>query len=392
MSRLKKTLLTLGILFSILLVLAGVYYQRSPTLKLMLNDALARSAPSKTYHREMKETPDGKKMLKVLKKGTDYMLSIQKNGTWENQHPGVTALCVKVLLESPLNLTTANTPALEKSIAFLKSLQQKNGSFYKSFSVSSALNNYNTSLIIMALVADDAKKHESVIKKAQSYLITIQQKDESEYEQGSNHGGVGYGGQGGADLSNLQLALEAMKESGLAEDHPFFKNAKKFVQRCQDSEGNDMEWAGGSGGFVYKPNAVDDKGEPRPYGAMTFAGIKSLLFCNVDPKDASVKDALRWIGKHYKIEKHPGKGQVSIYYYYYTLSKALSVAGIETLKLESGEERDWKKDLAKELFKRQASDGSWSNPNRKYLEGVQSLATAYALGALNHIVSAQPDA
>ena len=68
---------------------------------------------------------------------------------------------------------------------------------------------------------------------------------------------------------------------------------------------------------------------------MTFAGLKSLILCNVTAQDQSVKDALRWIGKNYKIEEHPGKGQVGLFYYYYTLSKALSVADVDQLKLDN---------------------------------------------------------
>ena len=70
------------------------------------------------------------------------------------------------------------------------------------------------------------------------------------------YGGWGYGGTGGSrpDLSNTQMALDALKDAGLKPDDPAFQAALKFATRSQNlSETNDQPWASNDGGFIYTP-------------------------------------------------------------------------------------------------------------------------------------------
>ncbi len=53
-------------------------------------------------------------------------------------------------------------------------------------------------------------------------------------------------------------------------------------------------------------------------------------------------------------------------------------------KEAAGHKHDWRKDLADELFHLQQKNGSWINTKERWLEGDPSLATAYALLALQH--------
>ena len=39
---------------------------------------------------------------------------------------------------------------------------------------------------------------------------------------------------------------------------------------------------------------------------MTYAGIKSMIYCGVDKDDPRVKKAYEWIKKNYSVEKNPG--------------------------------------------------------------------------------------
>src|SRR5690606_5717765 len=75
-------------------------------------------------------------------------------------------------------------------------------------------------------------------------------------------GGWGYGGRsrgkGRPDLSNTQMALEALHDAGVPKDDPAYQLALKFVERLQNnSETNDRDWAGNDGGFIYGPS--DDR-------------------------------------------------------------------------------------------------------------------------------------
>jgi len=376
----KKALKIILYILVILSPVAGYYIYNSPTLIMMFNNKM-NSEELQKYYTEVGETVTLTEVNDAIQKGVDHLFDIQKDGTWEKGHAGVSALCLKAIIQSPGEKSKEREAIIAKGLDYLVSLQQKNGSFHINFSISSAMNNYNTSLIILALLAAP-KDYSAELKKAQDYLIGVQNGD---IDGDVNSGGIGYGGEGAPDLSNLQVALEALHESGVDSNNDVFKNAKKFILHCQDSEGNDQAWAGSSGGFIYKPTSLNKDGKPEPYGAMTFAGLKSLIFCSVSPEDESVKDALRWIGENYNISKHPGKGQVGLFYYYYTLSKALSIANVDQLKLANGENKDWRADLSKEILKRQNKKGGWRNPQKKYLEGIEALSTAYAIASLNII-------
>ena len=60
------------------------------------------------------------------------------------------------------------------------------------------------------------------------------------------YGGIGYGGDERPDLSNLQMALEALSASGLEEGHAAYARAIAFLERCQNrSESNDVAFVKG---------------------------------------------------------------------------------------------------------------------------------------------------
>ena len=67
----------------------------------------------------------------------------------------------------------------------------------------------------------------------------------------------------------------------------------------------------------------------RSYGSMTYAGLKSMIYCGAGPEDPRVKAATKWIKDHYTLAENPGMGQQGLYYYYQTMSKALAAANIE---------------------------------------------------------------
>jgi squalene-hopene/tetraprenyl-beta-curcumene cyclase len=324
----------------------------------------------------------------------DYLKSSQKNGQWL-RHPGVSALCLQAILGSDSSGSIKKQAWVRKAFDDLLSLQQDDGSFFDPKSRMKT-KNYNTALAILALVADDPAKHKASIAKAQKFLVDVQTDEGEGYVSDEDYfyGGIGYGGDERPDLSNLQLALEALKASGLPEDHPAYKKALIFVQRCHDVEGNEMSWSGASGGFAYSPDLPSNaelpssqgKKEVQPYGSMTFAGLKSLIFCNVEKSDPRIQQTLLWVGRNFSVSEHPNFGQSSIYYYFQTMAKSLMVADLHRIKTPEGQEIDWKLELSKELLKRQTADGKWVNSSKKYMEGFGELCTAYALNAINSML------
>jgi squalene-hopene/tetraprenyl-beta-curcumene cyclase len=122
----------------------------------------------------------------------------------------------------------------------------------------------------------------------------------------------------------------------------------------------------------------------RSYGAMTYAGLKSMIYAGLTDSDPRVKAAFGWIRSHYTVTENPGMGVQGLYYYYDTFSKTLDVLKIKEFEDAQHEKHDWRKDLATQLFSAQQPNGSWVNPKGRWFEGDPNLATAYALRALKY--------
>ena len=173
------------------------------------------------------------------------------------------------------------------------------------------------------------------------------------------------------------------------------KKALQFVSRCQnlESEHNTLPFAAkiNDGGFFYTAAAGGEtkaeltaNGGLRSYGSMTYAGLKSMIYAGVDPKDKRVRAAFQWIQKHYTLESNPGVGQQGLYYYYHTFAKALSALEVDYLVDAEQTKHDWRKELAERLFKLQRGNGSWVNKADRWFEGDPNLVTAYSLLALSY--------
>ena len=78
-------------------------------------------------------------------------------------------------------------------------------------------------------------------------------------------------------------------------------------------------------------------------------------------------------------------GPQGLYYYYHTMSKALSLSGVTSIKAKDGSLHDWRLELAQELFNLQQPNGSWINENGRWWERDPVLVTSYALLTLERI-------
>jgi squalene-hopene/tetraprenyl-beta-curcumene cyclase len=123
------------------------------------------------------------------------------------------------------------------------------------------------------------------------------------------------------------------------------------------------------------------------YGSMTYAGIKSLIYCGVAKDDPRIKRAYEWVRKNYSVDRNPGMPDVraewGLYYYYHTMAKCLDALGVDEVVDAKGQKHDWRADITAALARRQRPDGSWANANH-WMEADPNLVTGYALMALSY--------
>jgi squalene-hopene/tetraprenyl-beta-curcumene cyclase len=170
------------------------------------------------------------------------------------------------------------------------------------------------------------------------------------------------------------------------------------VNRCQnlESPANKTEFASkiNDGGFYYTPAAGGDSmagkdeatGGLRSYASMTYAGLKSMLYAGVDKGDYRVKAALDFLSKNYSVSSNPGMGAAGLYYYLHTMAKALSLYGEAKFETVRGA-KTWREDILRQLRDTQNVDGSWRNPEVRWMEGDPNLVTGYVLLTLSYLAN-----
>ena len=237
---------------------------------------------------------------------------------------------------------------------------------------------------MMALIATNNPAYDEVVQRARGYLMILQADEGEGYApEDTMYGGIGYGGDLRPDMSNLQFSLQALKESGVPKDEDVWAKAIKFIERCQNrTESNDQPWAADDGGFVYYPGH-SMAGGTKSYGTMTYAGVLSFIYADVDRNDDRVEAAVRWIKDNYTLEENPPIGKQGLYYYYHTMSKALSAFGEPTITDSNGVEHNWYEELARKLLELQRAEGHWVNEEDRWMESMPILTTTYAVLALS---------
>jgi squalene-hopene/tetraprenyl-beta-curcumene cyclase len=337
---------------------------------------------------------------RAIHQGLEFLKAAQqRNGGWpgpsiDDGDPAITALVAKCFLQHPDY--GPNHAIVTRSVDLILRHQNKDGGIeVPGF----GLRNYYTSVCLMLLAAA-GDEHAPAVAAAQKFLAGLQW-DESEKIDTDNswYGGAGYGSNKRPDLSNTQLMLEALHQSGLPADDPVFQKALKFIERCQmSSESNDQPFArqAEQGGFIYSPHnggeskagTVTIKGRPqlRSYGSMTYAGFKSMLYADVDRKDPRIQNAISWIRRHYTLDENPNMpGRQSLeglYYYYHTFARAMHAWAEPTLVDEAGTPHPWRVELCKKLISLQNNDGSWVNETGRWEESNPHYVTALAILAI----------
>ena len=317
------------------------------------------------------------------------------DGSFSSQAgPGVTGLVAAALLSIGV---PKDDPMVDKAILYLLNTKRPDGGLYAEGSRHA---NYETCLAIMALSkANEQGRYDGVLQGAQRF-VKGEQWDEGEGlgPKDPAFGGAGYGSKSRPDLSNTSFFIEALRSTGVEESDPAIQRALAFVNRCQnlESPANDTPFASklNDGGFYYTPAAGGDSmagkdeatGGLRSYASMTYAGLKSMLYAGVGPEDFRVKAATKFLKKNYSVTNNPGMGPAGLFYYLQTMSKALAMVAEETFESDTGS-RSWRSDILGQLQKTQNVDGSWTNPEPRWMEGDPNLVTGYALLTLANLKS-----
>lgn len=344
----------------------------------------------------------------AINKGVRYLISKQDAATGaigNPDFPAITGLAVTAMRGNPESDRDTLTPEAKKAYAYLLSQQKEDGGIYKT-----ALPNYNTSISLSALTLVDGEPYREAALRARRLIIGSQYDDNKDGQMNSpQDGGIGYGSKPPTDMSNTHLALEALYLSKklLADDPDRDKQEPKlnyaaaiqFVSRCQNlTATNDQSWASddknNKGGFVYRPgdskagneDLGNGKTAPRSYASMGYAGLLAFIYADVKQGDPRVTAVKKWLAAHYSVTENPGMGAEGLFYYYHTMAKALTLAGIEHIERPDGTKANWRLDLAKQLFNLQKADGSWANENGRWMEKDPDLSTAYAVLALEHLI------
>ncbi len=392
----------------------------------------ASTSAADEKHRQMAE--------EMIDKAIAYLRTQQDEATggWSVPEtgpniPAITGLVINGMLLS--DDIDGSDPAVAKALDYLYSFQQDNGGIYDVI-----LANYNTAITVSALAQlENDPKARLIIDRAVPFLKRLQwsedaipgREDTAKVDRSHPfYGGVGYGGSGRPDNSNLNLMLQALHDAGVAPEDPAFQRALVFLQRTQmlhkDENGNlvnDMPYAEGSqqGGFIYataENTETVGQGESkagmieetlsdgtvasrfRSYGSMTYAGFKSYIYADLQRDDPRVQAAYNWLRENYTLEENPGIGTDGYYYYLITMSRAMDAWGEDTIEVvvkpenntdadgetQKTEPRIWSNDLIAKLAELQNEDGSFRSVDDRWMEGNPVLITAYSLIALQHAI------
>lgn len=365
--------------------------------------------------------PDGRNVSlkleveRAITKGVQYLKAGQDAGTgsWgDSEIPAFSALAISAIMGDPsVEPAKGLPPEVEKGYEFLLSNVKPDGGIY-----GKGLATYNTSLSVMALLRSGKEEHLPVVAKARRLLIN-QQQDYDKRGENDNlfDGGIGYGGTyAHSDLSNTHLALEALyyskkvlADTAFDESSEFdldWDAAIEFVSLTQNTAETAGKLGGSmvvreedKGGFVYFPGdtksdeivldtAQGKKTALRSYGSMSYAGLLSFIYADLDRNDPRIASVMEWLQRNFTLDENPGMDAQGLYYYYHTMSKALAITGTKTLVTPDGRNIDWKEQLALKLMSAQKQDGSWINSaSNRWMEDNPILVTAYSLLALEHL-------
>ena len=322
----------------------------------------------------------------AMQKGLAYLRTHQLEDGSYTESVGVTGLVLRSFLEGPGWSAATDGALVERGVGYLLKNRKQTGAITERDSDVS----YNTSLALDALVDANDPKLKPMIAEGQKFLLKEQSDDDEGF--GPSHpyyGGFGYEPNERPDMANEMIAMAALRKTATNPKDPVWQKALVFISRSQNrTESNDQKgWVGNDGGFIYTPgaNTPPFKGT-ESYGAMTSAGLLSLLLCGADKQDPRVQAAFNWIRNNYTLDTNAGTGlKDGLYYYYYAYAQAMAAMGEPVIVDGSGRRHNWRNELVEKLLSLQSPDGSWINgESNRWMQDNRSLVTAFTLNALNY--------
>ncbi|HZU37616.1 MAG TPA: prenyltransferase/squalene oxidase repeat-containing protein, partial [Gemmataceae bacterium] len=237
--------------------------------------------------RSQQESATAAEWNRSVDRAIAYLRKTQRDdGSWsDNVSPGITGIIVTGLLHT--GRISADDPMVDHALKYIESLANPEAGHIAGKNPRVQLQNYVTSVNVMALVAAHREnKYRKIIGDATAFLKKLQwDEGEGKNPKSDFYGGFGYDSHSRPDLSNSQFALAALHDAGIPKDDPALQKALIFVSRCQNfkSEYNDQPWAGkiNDGSFIYSAanhgQTKIKQSEPAlglpGYGSMTYAGI-----------------------------------------------------------------------------------------------------------------------
>ncbi|MFO7936733.1 MAG: prenyltransferase/squalene oxidase repeat-containing protein [Kiritimatiellia bacterium] len=352
---------------------------------------------------------ENQQAVHAMDRGLHWLKNQQKeNGSWGNEnYPAMSALGLWAFTRSD---HPDKEEICEKAARFVAGFARDDGGIYKPPAGgrgSGGLSTYNTAICMIALHAYDKIKYSGQILRGRGFVASSQLIGDSPGSGGFGYnrpvddgkGGRKFQGRDRPDLSNTGWSLHAMRVTQGLEDlrksgqqaDVNWDAALSFVEALQNQDKKDAE---NYGGFGYEQRGArggtrqDKSGKVRlnGYGSMTYAGLESMIYAQVDRSDPRVRSALKWAARHWSVDENPGMGNKGLYYYYNIMSKSLSLNGSDTIADAGGRTIEWKKELIKKLSAVQNPDGSWVNKDNQFWEGDPVLVTCYAILALEYVL------
>ena len=131
---------------------------------------------------------------------------------------------------------------------------------------------------------------------------------------------------------------------------------------------------------------------------MTYAGLLSYIYADIDRTDPRVEATVNWIVSHWGLSSNNvasgGKEhndtqdeREGMFYLYNVMSKGLAAYGQDIFRPAGRPSFNWRMDLLEKLLALQKTDpktgaGYWVNDVGRYFESDPVLCTAYALIAI----------
>jgi hypothetical protein len=326
------------------------------------------------------------KVRKAIQEGQKYLRAIQdkEKGNWEIDktcatYPGAfTSLAVLALLETGVPV---NDPAIEKGLAYLRTVKEEHKKTYA------------VSLRTMALARAGLEKDRELIQRNVNWLLKQRMPEGWNYGERTDNVPLS------ADNSNTQyavLALHYARQAGAKVDPGALKKIQEFYLRTQRG-----------GGWGYKPPPDKDSLRRFPLSAtmpkmtMTAAGLCGLLITGMDVTTSrqklradgsaencgayqdndAVRGAIKWIGDAFprKITMAEAKnlGFIPPFYCLYGIERAGRLSGQRYFGVH-----DWYRIGCEFLTKQgfQKADGSWHG--EEYNLGPENwplVSTSFAL-------------